>query len=170
MKQELFDEIDLLIKELVKNRVISRAGSITELKKNAFSFLERNNIIKPNNKPLQFNQTSKIDEIKNIGIEKYLSNKETNKNIDSAIKQRTLFDLKNKYFINFCFLVFGALFGWFLANISESNKEKGNTEKLNKVISKKNDSLIQKQILLKEKNKIIHSLKNELDSLKTKTN
>ena len=170
MKQELLDEIDLLIKEIVKNRVISSAGNITELKKNAFSFLERNNIIKPNNKPLQFNQTSKIDEIKNIGIEKYLSNKETNKNIDSAIKQRTLFDLKNKYFINFCFLVFGALFGWFLTNISESNKEKGNTEKLNKVISKKNDSLIQKQILLKEKNKIIHSLKNELDSLKTKTN
>ena len=153
MKQELLDEIDILIKELVKNRVISSAGNINELKKNAFSFLERNNIIKPNNKPLQFNQTSKIDEIKNIGIEKYLSNKEINKNIKSEIKQRTLFDLKNKYFINFCFLVFGALFGWFLANISESNKEKGNTEKLNKVISKKNDSLIQKQIFLKEKTK-----------------
>ena len=57
MKQELLDEIDILIKELVKNRVISSAGNITELKKNAFSFLERNNIIKPNNKPLQFNQT-----------------------------------------------------------------------------------------------------------------
>jgi|TARA_B110000037_G_C17092420_1_gene494589 hypothetical protein len=170
MKQELLDEIDILIKELEKNRVISSAGNITELKKNAFSFLERNNIIKPNNKPLQFNQTSKIDEIKNIGIEKYLSNKEINKNINSEIKQRTLFDLKNKYFINFCFLVFGALFGWFLTNISESNKEKGNTEKLNKVISKKNDSLIQKQILLKEKNRIIHSLNNELDSLKTKIN
>jgi hypothetical protein len=29
MKQELLDEIDLLIKELVKNRVISSAGNIT---------------------------------------------------------------------------------------------------------------------------------------------
>ena len=58
--------------------------------------------------------------------------------------------------------------GWFLKNTPLKTEEKDTLEKLNKVIFEKNDSLIQIQTDLTEKNKIIFSLRKEIDSLKKK--
>ena len=167
MTKELYKEIDLIISDLIKKDFIVTNKETSKLYDQGISFLKSNGLIKIERHNNRYVANSEdIYDINKIGIKQYLENKEFDKKLDSDIKEKTLFDLNNKHFINFIFLVFGAFLGWFLTNISESNKETPNIEKLHKAISEKNDSLIQTQHHLNEKNKIIISLKTEIDSVK----
>jgi len=167
MKPELIKEIDLIIEELIEIGVISNDKCNSELRKEAIRFLKANDLLKKTNKPSQYNPKSEIYEIKKIGIETYLIEKDTYNAIDKKIKKKTLFNLNNKYFINFCFVVLSSFLAWFFTSKSESKTHKQTIEKQHKVISEKTDSLVRFQILLNGKNTLILSLKKELDSLKS---
>ena len=168
MKKEIYNEIDLCVSELINRGVISENGGNSKLRTESIRYLKANNFVKPAKSRCQYHPNSEIYDIEKVGIEQYLKNKESDKKIGADIKKKTLFDLNNKHFINFIFLVVGALLGWFLKNTPPKKGEKHNVEILHKVISEKTDSISTIQTDLKGKNTIILSLKNELDSLKNK--
>jgi hypothetical protein len=168
MKKELYNEIDLCVSELINRGVISENFENSDLRKESIRYLKANNFLKPAKSRFQYHPSFEIYDIEKVGIEQFLKNRESDNKTESDIKRKTLFDLNNKYFINFIFLVFGALLGWFLKNTPLKKEEKHTGEKLHKVISEKNDSLIQIQTDLTEKNKRIFSLRKQLDSLKKK--
>lgn len=168
MDKEDYIEINSLVEILISRGVVSENKMNTEIRNKSIRFLKSKGWIKESNKRYQYNPCSEIYEIHKVGIEKYLFNKQSEKNIESKIKQKTLFDLNNKYLINFCFLVFGSLLGMFIKNNTESKNNAETLKKERKEIFEKNDSITHFQTLLNEKNTLILSLKKEIDSLKNK--
>jgi len=168
MIKELYNEIDLLVKELIENGVVSENKENSKIRSKSIQYLKANGFLKPAKSRLQYHPASEIYDIEKVGIEQYLKNKESDQETESKIKKKTLFDFNIKYFMNFALVVFSAYLGWLSKSFYLEKEEKHTTEKLNKVISEKNDLLIQIQTHLNEKNKIIFSLRKELDSLKNK--
>lgn len=168
MDKEDYIEINSLVEILISQGVVSDNKMNTEIYNKSIRFLKSKEWIKESNKRYQYHPCSEIYDIHKVGIEKYLLNKQSEKNIETKIKQKTLFDLNNKYLINFCFLVFGSLLGMFLKNNTESKNNAETLKKESKEIFKKNDSITHFQTLLNEKNTLILSLKKEIYYLKNK--
>jgi hypothetical protein len=166
IEEELKTEIYKLINFLINNNIISYTVAETEKERKAFTFLKANGFFENSTSKNQYKPSSLAYKLYELKAEKYFKKLRESEIVEGKIKRKTLFDLNNKYFINFGFLVLGYLFSWFITNISESDASEQTTEKLSKVISEKTDSIIQIQTHLNEQNIIILSLKNEIDSLK----
>ncbi|WP_026978606.1 hypothetical protein [Flavobacterium tegetincola] len=168
MDKEDYKEINSLVEILILEGVVSDNNMNTKICNKSIRFLKSKGWIKEHNKRYQYHPCSEIYDIHKVGIEKYLLNKQAEKDTETKIKQKTLFDLNNKYLINFCFLVFGSILGVFIKNNTESKNNAETLKKERKEIFEKNDSIIHFQTLLNEKNTLILSLKKEIDSLKNK--
>ena len=96
MSTELNNEIDSCVKELLKNGLISENGSNSVLRSEAITYLKSKCFIKPSNKRFQYVPSSEIYDIREVGIEKYLKNKQSDNEIESDIRKITLFNLKSK--------------------------------------------------------------------------
>lgn len=161
MDKELINEIDKLIDYLIKNRNIHNLVPETEKEKDAFYYLKGNGFFENSNTKGQYKPSTFAYKLHELGAEKYFKKVRDNEVIEGKIKRKTLFDLNNKHFIRFCYLILGGLITWIL-NTEKSKRDNAQQENKpnnqGKVIDSMRYFLIQKDL------KIL-SLKKRIDSL-----
>ena len=122
-------------------------------------------------KPTIFELTEKgIIAISDGGIENYLNNTKTEKDLDKTIKQLTSKRLKNDVYYNIMYVAIGGILALIPTVITLINSEsKNSTEEklLLQISSERNELNDNYQKRLNHKNTLILELKHEIDSLKT---
>jgi VIT1/CCC1 family predicted Fe2+/Mn2+ transporter len=99
LEKELVITINEVAEYLVKNGVVAEHKGLTEYESKAIRFLKENELIKPSrNSKFQYHSTPEISKIKELGIEKYLSKKDSEDNFELEIQRLTIenLQLKNK--------------------------------------------------------------------------
>ena len=163
IEKELYKEIDSILDIGINGSL--RLFSSNEKMKKAIRICKALNLIKqtsPNSGELCENG---ILAIQDGGIEQYLSNKRTEKDLDSTIKNLTSKRLKYDVLYNIMYVLIGALISFITILVQPDNSEKY-IEQLNKLSSEKtelNDSFEKR---LNDMNTLTLELKKEIDSLK----
>ena len=95
LEKELVLKINELAEYLVKNGVISQHKGLTEFENKAIRFFKENDFIKPSlNKKYQYHPTPEINKIAELGIEKYLTKKDSEENFELEIQRLTIENLQ----------------------------------------------------------------------------
>jgi hypothetical protein len=161
--KELYKEIDSILDNGLNNVV--RFHSSSEKVKKAIRICKALNFIKqtsPNSGELCENG---ILAIQDGGIEQYLSNKITEKDLDFTIKELTGKRLKYDILYNIMYVLIGALISFITILVQPDNSEKY-IKQLNKLSSEKNELNDSFEKRLNDMNTLTLELKKEIDSLK----
>jgi hypothetical protein len=95
LEKELILKINELAEYLVKNGVVSQHKDLSQYENKAIRFFKENELIKQSlNKKYQYHSTSEINKIAELGIEKYLSKKDSEENSELEIQRLTIENLK----------------------------------------------------------------------------
>lgn len=164
MSDELYNEINLLINILLKDKVISSNKGMSKTRQRALRFLKAKNIVVFHQKKSQYQATTEILYVKKIGLKKFL--KDLNYEKKPKIKKNDIFGVKYKYIFYTLFFITGYILSCSVTVISKSNSENKEIENLQKEISSnKNVLYISRDVLIKQ-NKEIQDLKKEIATLK----
>jgi hypothetical protein len=159
LEKDLELKINELAEYLVEKGVISEHSGLTEYERKAIRFFKENSLIKPSlNKKYQYHSTSEINRIKEIGIKKYLKEKNKTK-------------WYNEPWIGYLIAFITLLFAVYQGLQNESLKKDISSSKLsvdslrNEVLShkKKLDSLNVEYALFEEK---LSDLKSKIEKKK----
>ena len=168
LSKELKSEIDLVLSELLKGNPCSDNKGNSELQNKSIRICKALNLIRLSNSGKQYELNSNgVLVLNDGGIEKYLLNNNTEKDLDITIKRLTGKRLKYDILYNIMYVLIGGLIGT-ITVLVEPDNSKEYTKELHKLASDKvehNDSF---QKRLNDKNIEILSLKREIDSLKNK--
>lgn len=95
LEKELVLKLNELAEYLVKNGIVVEHKDLTELERKAIRFFKENELIKSSpNRRLQYLSTPEINKIAELGIEKYLSNKDSTEKLETEIQRLTIINLK----------------------------------------------------------------------------
>tara|TARA_R110002033_G_scaffold170595_1_gene213484 strand:+ start:596 stop:1117 length:522 start_codon:yes stop_codon:yes gene_type:complete len=166
LTSNLKTEINKLLSELLKEGISSNSG-VSNIKSEAFRVAKALSLIRNKSTNTTFELSEKgVFAIQDGGIEKYLENIRTEKDLDNAIRRLTKKRLEWEYFINILFLFAGGIITYFFTGLSEKQTEQEYINKLHQVKSEMYDSISKTQIRLNEQNTLILDIKNVTDSLK----
>jgi len=166
IKKDIIEKIDLLLQMAFDDGKIFFSNEVDDNTEKAFRICKSLNLIKQKQSGLFELDEKGVFVIQDGGIEKYLTNIREEKFLDTQIKRLTKKRLEWEYFINFLFLITGAILTFIFTNISESTNQKQSTEKLHNLKTEINDSISNIQTRLNEQNTLILDIKNVTDSLK----
>ena len=169
LSKDLTNEINKLLSELTEFNNFTLTNETPEITYKAFVFCNGLNLIRA--KSFSKTKSYELDEkgifaIQDGGIEKYLENIRTEKDLDNQIKRLTKKRLEWEYGVNFLFLIIGALITFFVTKFSESDNQKLTKEKLNNLKVEMYDSISKNRIRLNEQNIKLLDIKTLTDSLK----
>ena len=166
LTSNLKNEINELLSELLKEGISSNVG-VSNLKAEAFRVSKALSLIRSKSTKATFELSEKgIFAIEDGGIEKYLENIRTEKDLDNQIRRLTKKRLEWEYFVNILFLFSGGIITYFFTGLSEKQTEQEYIDKLHQVKSEMYDSISSNRIRLNEQNIKLLDIKILTDSLK----
>jgi hypothetical protein len=166
LTDELKAEIDFILNEQLKGNACSNNKENSELRKQSIRICEALNLIKLSASGKQYELSEKaIIVFNDRGIEKYLFNIGSEKDLDLTIKQLTGKRLKYDILYNIIYVLFGGLIA-VISTLVEPDNAKEYIKEIHKQASDKvvRDDSFQKR--LNDKNIEVLSLKKKIDSLK----
>ncbi|MBU3012287.1 hypothetical protein KO506_12800 [Polaribacter vadi] len=167
LKNDLITEINSLLKEIYE-KGISSSVAVSELKKKSFRVSKALELIKLTSQKYTYELSEKgVFAIQDGGIEKYLENIRTEKDLDLTIKELTNKRLKYDILYNIMYIFIGASIGLLTTLARPDNTEKY-IEQLNKLSFEKTELNDSFQKRLNDMNIELSLLKNEIDTLKIK--
>lgn len=123
LEKELESKINRLAEYIVKEGEIPVHKDLTELEHKAIRFFKENDFIKPSlNKRYQYHPTSEVSKIAKLGIEKYLSKKDSEENFELEIQRLTIenLQLQNKQLkTNLLYSIIGFIMGMIANNLKD---------------------------------------------------
>ncbi|WP_123921959.1 hypothetical protein [Flavobacterium sp. LM4] len=168
LEKELKSEIDFMLTELLKGNACSDNKENTELRKKSIRLCKALNLINLSTNGKQYELSEKAIYVFNDGgIEKFLSNNSSEKDLDITIKQLTSKRLKYDILYNIIYVFIGGLIGG-IVTLAQPDNSKEYIKELHKLASDKAERGDSFQKRLNDKSIEILSLKKEIDSLKNK--
>tara|TARA_R110001592_G_C13042295_1_gene739401 strand:- start:45 stop:569 length:525 start_codon:yes stop_codon:yes gene_type:complete len=166
LSEKLLEEIDFVLNEASISGKLAHSFKRNDLTYKAIQYCLSLNFIRTKS-----NSEYELDEkgifaIQDGGIEKYLYNIRSEKDLDKAIKVLISRNLKYQFLYSVILVILGFLLS-FVPNELNESKKKLETKQLQKSISEKSELNDSYQKLLNHKNTLILELKHEIDSLKT---
>lgn len=169
MSKDIMIKIDMLLQMAFDDGQIFLSKQLDDNTDKAFRICKSLNLIRRKNTGLFELDEKGVFAIQDGGIEKYLSNIGTGKDLDLVIKQLTSKRLKYEIWYNLMYVVFGAIIGIFPTLVKPDNSER-NIQELNKTVKQEayNDDSFQTDI--QQMRSEITSLQKQIDSLKSSKN
>ena len=123
LEKELIFKINEVAEYLVKKGIVAEHKGLTDYESKAIRFLKENELIKPSlNKKHQYHSTSEINKIADLGIEKYLSKKDSEENSELEIQRLTIenLELQNKQLKRtVLYSIIGFIMGGIITNLKD---------------------------------------------------
>jgi hypothetical protein len=168
LSNELKSEIDLILSELLNGNNCSDNNGNTSLRKQSIRICKGLNLIKPSTCAKQYELNNNgVLVLNDGGIEKYLLNVSTEKDLDITIKELTSKRLKYDVLYNIMYVLFGGLIG-IITILVQPDNSKEYIKEIHKSASEKVEHNDNFQKHLNDINIEILSLKKEVNSIKNK--
>lgn len=137
LSNELKSEIDLILSELLNGNNCSDNNGNTSLRKQSIRICKGLNLIKPSTCAKQYELNNNgVLVLNDGGIEKYLLNVSTEKDLDITIKELTSKRLKYDVLYNIMYVLFGGLIG-IITILVQPDNSKEYIKEIHKLASEK---------------------------------
>lgn len=165
IKKDIIEKIDILLQMAFDDGQIFFSKEVDDNTEKAFRICKSLNLIRQKQSGLFELDEKGVFVIQDGGIEKYLTNIRTEKELDLVIKNLTTKRLKYDILYNIMYVVIGGILAS-IPNIVSGDRNSKEVELLTKSVSEINELNDSCQKQLNQTNILILGLKNEIDSLK----